>query len=93
MGSILKYIMFIKESDNGMKTAYPVIFPNHLVHDEVAEALLTGPLQGYEPRSAGEVSSLGMGDHVGGRSTTLNLKPHPDDRNIINMQDYGGYFV
>ena len=87
----MKYIMFRKEKD-GAITHYPVLFPNDLVHDDVAECLMTGPLKGFSVRSAGFVSSIGKGEGVHGRSDTLDAFSHPDDKDIINGQDYGAAF-
>lgn len=89
----MKYVMFVKEGGESVGLAYPVIFSNHLVHDEVAKALLAGPLEGFTVRSAGELSSLDMGKCVGGKSDTLGVGSHPDDEHIINMQDYGGCII
>jgi hypothetical protein len=87
----MKYIMFKKER-NGAITHYPVLFPNDLVHSDVAEWLMTGPLEGFSVRSAGFVSSIGKGEGVHGRSDTLGVSSHPDDKDIINGQDYGAAF-
>lgn len=87
----MKYIMFKKER-NGAVTHYPVLFPSDLVHADVAEWLMTGPLEGFSVRSAGFVSSIGKGEGVHGRSDTLGVSSHPDDKDIINGQDYGAAF-
>ncbi|WP_274644420.1 hypothetical protein [Pseudomonas serbica] len=89
----MKYVMFIKDKDGDFPIAYPVLFPNNLVHQEVAEALIAGPLESFEVRSAGELTSVGKGLGVTGKSDTLGVKSHPDDEQIINMQDYGGYML
>ncbi|BAO53060.1 hypothetical protein KPP23_033 [Pseudomonas phage KPP23] len=49
----MKYVMFEKRMSDGCSHKVPVIFPNTLVHDEVANALTLGPLKGYIPCSAG----------------------------------------
>jgi len=89
----MKYVMFIRDDEGGFSVAYPVLFPNNLVHEEVASALMAGPLEGFKVRSAGELTSMGKGAGVGGRSMTLDVETHPDDESIINMQDYGGCFI
>ena len=89
----MKYVMFIKDEDGELPIAYPVLFPNNLVHQEVAEALMAGPLEGFKVRSAGDLTSTGKGYGVGGHSETLKVTAHPDDERIIDMQDYGGCFI
>lgn len=89
----MKYVMFIKDEGGDFPIAYPVLFPNNLVHQEVAEALMAGPLEGFKVRSAGELTSVGKGQGVTGKSDTIGVQSHPDDERIINMQDYGGYML
>ncbi|QDB70627.1 hypothetical protein RSP_0048 [Pseudomonas phage RSP] len=88
----MKYVMFEKRMSDGCSHMVPVIFPNTLVHDEVANALTLGPLKGYIPCSAGEISPLDMQPH--GESTTLGLKADEErDETVIRLNDYGGAFI
>ena len=88
----MKYVMFEKRMSDGLVHKVPVIFPNTLVHDEVSEALTAGPLKGYAPCSAGEISPLDMQPH--GESTTLRLKADEAlDETVIRLNDYGGAFL
>lgn len=70
---------------------HPVIFPNNLVHADVASDMLAGSLKGYKADSAGSIN-LGFGIiQCYGESTTLGLKARPErDERIIKMNDYGG---
>lgn len=84
----MKYVMFKKQFGDHLLQFVPVIFPNTLVHADVAEAMLPGPLVGYEIHSAGEWTGL----DACGRSSTLNLSHDPEDTTRIIMNDYGGAF-
>lgn len=88
--SAWKYVMF--QDKHGRH--FPVIFPAEMVHDDTANAIrhafrdgeLAAGLRDWacpEPVSAGEVGLLQV-EGVGGYSETLDLKSHPDDREIIN---------
>lgn len=73
---------------------FPVIFPSNLVHADVAAALFDAGIVPHiknDPKpfveSAGEIGTLNvMG--VGGRSSTLDVNSHDEDRQIINMHPY-----
>lgn len=69
----------------------PVIFPDCLVHKDVAISLSrTKPLRdvGAEVISAGELYVLANG--VGGESTTLEIKSRgEDDQRLIDSMEYG----
>lgn len=85
----MKYIMFVRRAE-GVTAFQPVVFGNHLVHADVANAMLDGPLQGYKVRSAGEVYVGSAG--CSGHSETLGVKSHKDDTGILMRHDYGGAF-
>lgn len=81
----MKYVMFAKPFPKGDLVQFmPVVFPDNLVHADVAAALK--PLLG-DPVSAGDVTILGA--NVSGKSSTLNLKSHPKDGVMLRMCDYG----
>jgi hypothetical protein len=83
--------MFEKRT-KGLIIRHPIIFPAQLVHADVAKMLTCdiGPLAGFKPISAGEVSLFRV-DTVNGSSSTLGLKADPKrDTYIISMNDYGG---
>ena len=83
----MKYIMFKKPLGVDTTLYTPVIFPNALVHADVAKAMLEGPLEGHTVHSAGEISPLGM--ECTGGSDTLGVKADPADTNRIQFNDYG----
>lgn len=86
----MKYIVL--EGPQGQKL--PVIFPNVMVHKDVAEALVMtlgaqstpDNLVWFKPVSAGFVN-LAVSDAYG-ESETLNMKSDPGDRLRINVADY-----
>lgn len=85
--SEFKYVMF--EDGTGRKT--PVIFPGTLVHADVAKALMRGRVFGKEiamPVNAGMLQMIAT--QILGDSETLQLKPGPLDRQIINTHNYTG---
>lgn len=87
----MKYVMFRKK-DKELSIYHPVIFPNHMIHADVAEYThyaLPIPLIGWEVVSSGEYNVM-TGD-CSGKSESLNLKSNPErDTYIIRMNDYGG---
>lgn len=86
----MKYVIFRKEMDT-VNVEYPVIFPNYLVHADVAAAMTaTGaPLDGFKPVAAGEYNGFACS----GESSTLGLKSREEeDAHIIHSADYGGCF-
>lgn len=88
----MKYIVFTKRGR--LTTIHvPVVFPNMLVHADVAKMLTCdiGPLAGYKADSAGECSTFGHDFMCHGESTTLKIKSKPDrDKELLRMADYGG---
>lgn len=90
----MKYIV-LEQKFGGMTREYPIIFPEALVHADVAEALIktmqtTLPKAKVKAVSAGTVNSLDMLDiNCHGESTTLGLKSRESqDNNLIKMMDY-----
>lgn len=82
----MKYVMFAIQVA-GVTQNVPVVFPNSLVHADVAKALLAGPLKGYTPVSAGE--GLISSEALHGKSTTLGLVARESlDTVILNTNDY-----
>ena len=71
--------------------AYPVIFPDKLVHIEVATVMRlivpTIDKQQPMPVSAGFIESLYV-EGVGGDSKTLKMSSRPGDEGIINRYKY-----
>lgn len=91
----MKYIMIETTPQNDDEKRFiPIIFPQELVHAEVANAMaLVLRRQGIGPfcvRSAGEVATpferSTMLCH--GESETLGKKSHADDTDIIRLIDY-----
>lgn len=76
----MKYIVFRLHDEE-----FPVIFPGHLNHSDVAKAF-KGPLNlsAAVPISAGFCTALEV-TSVEKESTTLNLKSRPEDLGIINL--------
>lgn len=88
----MKYIMFVRDMGNGMRVAYPIIFPDMLVHADVAKMMHRGDLRDAVIDSAGFISPMGMLCH--GRSESLNLDSQSKrDTDIIRMCDYGGQWI
>lgn len=85
----MKYIMFKKKLKT-MTVFVPIIFPNTLVHKQVAEDLLKISLVGFKIHSAGDFSPLD--NDCSGSSGTLKLKADPKDSARIAMNDYGAAF-
>lgn len=86
----MKYIMF-KREENDLSKLIPIIFPNDLVHADVAKALQESVLKGHSIVSAGSISPLNW--QAKGRSETLDVRSNPIvDSHVIKMNDYGvGY--
>lgn len=87
----MKYIMFKK--DIGTKSTHyvPVIFPDFLVHADVAAAMKHEPqLRFYKVHSAGFLSPLDLVPC--GESESLGVKSDPEDRERIQYNDYGMSF-
>jgi hypothetical protein len=90
-----KYIMM--QDRFGRK--YPVIFPAHLVHSDIAKAIQRGERQSEvaarateyacsQPVNAGFCTLAVASTH--GESETLSLKSDPEDAQKINVHAYTG---
>jgi len=80
----MKYIMYIKEIE-GIKRKIPIIFPDSLVHIEVAKAL-KDLVHTSKICSAGEINMVASSTF--GESTTLGIKAKKEDVEIINDYNY-----
>ena len=83
----MKYIMFEKKLPDDMVQIVPVIFPEALVHSDVAEVMrrLKG-IRGLEPVAAGSINMLAQTCY--GKSETLQLNARSQDAETINFVDY-----
>ena len=81
-----KYVML--EIDNGaFKRRLPIIFPDLLVHADVAAAVQSLPMMGEaKPIAAGSIDLLAAECH--GKSTTLNVSAGETDAELINTFPY-----
>lgn len=89
-----KYVMF-QYTLGRVQHHYALLFPEQLVHSEVAEAhwhLKHRTSRGWvrpQAVSAGFVAFNGPVVTCYGDSESLKMKPHPDDANIIFMGSNG----
>jgi hypothetical protein len=86
----MKYIIFISKDG---RQEIPIIFPNNLVHLEVAQAMskLVGTSRVV---AAGEFSSLAIDAECNGKSTTIGVKSREEqDDRLISNYDYTFGFV
>ncbi|WP_339844362.1 hypothetical protein [uncultured Halopseudomonas sp.] len=88
----MKYIMLqiMTGTQGDLVREFPVIFPDALVHADVAEAITKLPeLATAKPVAAGFLSSLGLEAECYGESETLQIKSRGDlDSSRICMLDY-----
>jgi hypothetical protein len=86
-----KYIMIeINVPNSKTKMQFPIIFPDKLIHAEVAAVMkLVAPLDGNNPHivSAGCIGHIEV-DGLYGESTTLQIKSRPEDRGVIENYSY-----
>lgn len=90
----MKYVVIRVTSRIGEREI-PVIFPNALVHSQMAEATIAAmkiddPRSGYEVVSAGEISSMNINPECHGKSVSLgNIKSREGvDDSLIRRHDY-----
>lgn len=85
----MKYIV-LRQNFGSFAKEIPVIFPDVLVHSDVAETMKRLPeLRSADVISAGFVSSLDCDVACHGESTTLKLKSRGEqDSKFIKMYDY-----
>lgn len=92
----MKYIVLRRTLGKGkdpMLQDIPIIFPEQLIHADVAAALTApdGPLEGATAVSAGDLPSFSFSTKpfCGGKSTTLNLESRGEsDDALIRQMDY-----
>lgn len=93
----MKYVILRVDTQGALE--FPVIFPEHLSHRNVAEALLPVLAKDFKAPtravSAGFMHSTELLDTdfsdpaVYGKSVTLNMESRPElDHQIIHLQDY-----
>lgn len=83
----MKYIMF-KRKTKGLTHYLPVVFPNQVVHADMAAACEASPaFKGYRVHSAGEFTPMSC--ECSGRSDTLGVESGPQDSRRILLNDYG----
>lgn len=91
----MKYVMF-EVSRGGLTRKVPVIFPDSLVHREVAGklmSLLRDEFESVKVASAGSINSFDFGGTTHGGSETLKVASDPNDATLIKMYDYFGGVV
>jgi hypothetical protein len=84
----VKYVV-LQRQHCGLPQDVPVIFPDYLIHAQVAAVI--GALPGMEkakPVSAGSLASFGIDAEPLGFSESLNLAAREEDGAIIKMHDY-----
>lgn len=83
-----KYIVFEIETPSRIKMELPVIFPDKLVHADVAEALHRVLRKTFhhamsKPLSAGAISMVRIPFGTEGESKTLKLKSRTEDDDVL----------
>jgi hypothetical protein len=94
----MKYVMFeIKEERPGFKLEVPIIFPNQLIHREVASAIKPMLLSQF-PNA--EIKIVAAGDctimspvTTHGKSETLKIAARAEDGDTIAVIDYLGVML
>lgn len=81
-----KYIMFERKIGD-TTTLFPVIFPDKLVHEDVATGLRATAAVPGKPVSAGTIDHVEV-HNLGGQSETLGLASNPTDARIIQNYAY-----
>lgn len=84
-----KYVV-IELQRSGMKIDFPIIFPDKMIHIEVATVIkLCAPFDGNDLRvvSAGKIEHI-MPVGVGGDSETLKMRSRTFDDKMIEMYSY-----
>jgi hypothetical protein len=89
----MKYVV-VKVGNN----AYPIIFPSHLVHEDVANAVI-GVLRDARPKDGHTAAAISAGDvtifdaECAGRSETLAMESRGRiDKLLITTGQYTGYW-
>jgi len=86
----MKYIVLSVPMGPNLSREMPIIFPDALVHIDVAEVLTRLPeLRHAKPVSAGFVNSMELSPACHGESTTLKLKSRGEDDDwLMRTFDY-----
>lgn len=86
----MKYVIIHKKMGQGMVQVIPIVFPNAMVHADMAEAAMKAIGGECTVKSAGEAYINCTSAH--GESSTLGIKSNPDERDHarINLSDYVG---
>jgi hypothetical protein len=86
----MKYIMLDISKEDGLKKI-PIIFPDDLVHLDVARALIPAVRHTFHDKTV-KVSSAGivleLEGHCFGESETLKVKSDPHDTLILNSYQF-----
>lgn len=84
----MKYVMFEVDTGDGLIQQIPVIFPNALVHAEVAKRIERAVSRNWPCKvvAAGSVNMVASSTH--GSSETLGLASRREDAEVINRCDY-----
>jgi len=84
-----KYIMLEHDTEQATSN-YPIIFPGHMIHSDVAERVMRVPILNQihrlQPVSAGFINFIASG--CSGESESMRLASRPEDRAIINLMPY-----
>ncbi len=84
-----KYVIFENRSVDGTKYAFPIIFPDKMIHSSfmAMRRYMPGWRQEVVPISAGRIEHLAV-TGLGGNSETLGLVAGKDDASIIESYSY-----
>ena len=86
----MKYIMFEHKVKDTATTMIPVIFPNTLIHKDVAEAIT----EFHKKKYNADIKAVSAGEYNAqtgfafGKSESLGLSSGKDDTQVINIIDY-----
>lgn len=86
-----KYIVIRVDLDGGLRQDLPVIFPDNMIHSEVATSLVrTKPLRDRNAVvvSAGSCDAL-LRVHKDSKSDTLDIASREIDNELFSSHDYG----
>lgn len=90
----MKYVTFEVRLQPDHSIFVPVIFPELLVHAEMAKGVIAAlnahyPAATITVASGGFLPSIGFIEETHGESETLAVHSHPADTRLIQMADYG----
>lgn len=86
----MKYVM-LEVSLKEVKKKVPIIFPDFMIHEDIAKAAVNILSQHHNLYEAEVVSAGDLNlyvESVSGRSTTLGIKADSLDREVINNYEY-----